>query len=61
MLEFGVRNCAGFTVITREIGSGKTTLIHYLLGRLDRSVVGRTDFEYAARLRWLISVGDDGA
>lgn len=39
MLEFGVRNCAGFTVITGEIGSGKTTLIRYLLSRLDRNVV----------------------
>ena len=26
MLEFGVMNNAGFTVITGEIGSGKTTL-----------------------------------
>ena len=27
MLEFGVMNNAGFTVITGEIGSGKTTLV----------------------------------
>jgi type II secretory pathway predicted ATPase ExeA len=31
MLEFGVRNSAGFAVITGEIGSGKTTLLRYLL------------------------------
>jgi general secretion pathway protein A len=31
MLEFGVMNNAGFTVITGEIGSGKTTLVRYLL------------------------------
>jgi type II secretory pathway predicted ATPase ExeA len=35
LLEFGVLNSAGFTVITGEIGSGKTTLIRYLLKRLD--------------------------
>jgi general secretion pathway protein A len=35
MLEFGVVNCAGFTVITGEIGSGKTTLLRYLLTRID--------------------------
>jgi general secretion pathway protein A len=39
MLEFGVMNTAGFTVITGEIGSGKTTLIRYLLRRLDPQVV----------------------
>lgn len=39
MLEFGVLNSAGFVVITGEIGSGKTTLVRYLLRRLDRHVV----------------------
>jgi type II secretory pathway predicted ATPase ExeA len=38
MLEFGVVNCAGFTVITGEIGSGKTTLLRYLLTRIDPKV-----------------------
>jgi general secretion pathway protein A len=38
MLEFGVMNSAGFTVITGEIGCGKTTLVRYLLGRLDDQV-----------------------
>jgi general secretion pathway protein A len=35
MLEFGVLNNAGFTVITGEIGSGKTTLVRYLLRRIN--------------------------
>ena len=35
MLEFGVMNSAGFTVITGEIGSGKTTLVRHLLKKLD--------------------------
>ena len=38
MLEFGVLNSAGFTVITGEIGSGKTTLVRYLLRKLDTSI-----------------------
>jgi general secretion pathway protein A len=38
MLEFGVMNSAGFTVITGEIGCGKTTLIRYLLRKLDSHV-----------------------
>src|SRR6266581_7162158 len=38
MLEFGVMNSAGFTVITGEIGSGKTTLVRYLLRKLDSNI-----------------------
>jgi type II secretory pathway predicted ATPase ExeA len=38
MLEFGVMNSAGFTVITGEIGSGKTTLVRYLLRKLDHDI-----------------------
>lgn len=38
MLEFGVMNSAGFTVITGEVGCGKTTLVRYLLRRLDDHV-----------------------
>uniref|UniRef100_Q07SP1 AAA ATPase n=1 Tax=Rhodopseudomonas palustris (strain BisA53) TaxID=316055 RepID=Q07SP1_RHOP5 len=36
VLEFGVLNSAGFTVITGDIGSGKTTLVRYLLRRMDK-------------------------
>jgi type II secretory pathway predicted ATPase ExeA len=38
MLEYGILNHAGFTVITGEIGSGKTALIRHLLNSLDDSV-----------------------
>ena len=41
MLEFGIMNNAGFTVITGEIGCGKTTILRYLLRNLDdRIAVG---------------------
>ena len=38
MLEFGVMNNAGFTVITGEIGSGKTTLTRRLLKSVPSSI-----------------------
>jgi general secretion pathway protein A len=38
MLEFGVMNNAGFTVITGEIGSGKTTLVRHLLKMLNPNI-----------------------
>jgi general secretion pathway protein A len=38
MLEFGVMNNGGFTVITGEIGSGKTTLVRHLLRKISPSV-----------------------
>ena len=38
MLEFGVMNNAGFTVITGEIGSGKTTLVRRLLKSLPPNI-----------------------
>ena len=39
MLEFGMMNNAGFTVITGEIGSGKTTLVRHLLKKIDSDVM----------------------
>ena len=49
MLEFGVLNSAGFTVITGEIGSGKTTLVRYLLRKLDKEHQRRPDLKYVGR------------
>lgn len=34
MLEYGVISQSGFTVITGEVGSGKTTIVKHLLGQL---------------------------
>lgn len=58
MLEFGVMNNAGFTVITGEIGSGKTTLIRYLLRNLDPHIgvglVSNTPRGKAELLQWVM-------
>jgi general secretion pathway protein A len=37
-LEYAIRENKGFVVITGEIGSGKTTLINYLLQKIDQNV-----------------------
>ena len=37
-LQYAVREGKGFSVITGEAGTGKTTLVHMLLSRLDGSV-----------------------
>ena len=58
MLEFGVMNSAGFTVITGEIGCGKTTLIRYLLRKLDHHVtaclISNTPRAQDALLPWIL-------
>ena len=37
MLEYGIQNESGFTLISGDVGCGKTTLIRYLLRNLDDS------------------------
>jgi general secretion pathway protein A len=58
MLEFGVLNSAGFTVITGEIGSGKTTLVRYLLRRLDPHIavglIANTPQSHVGLLQWVM-------
>jgi general secretion pathway protein A len=38
-LEYGVAENVGFILLTGEIGSGKTMLVHYILSRLDVSTI----------------------
>jgi general secretion pathway protein A len=38
-LEYGLNDNVGFILLTGEIGSGKTTLIRYLLNNMDSSIV----------------------
>lgn len=37
LLQYGIENCDGFTVITGEVGCGKTTLCNALIRELDPS------------------------
>jgi type II secretory pathway predicted ATPase ExeA len=58
MLEFGVMNNAGFTVITGEIGSGKTTLVRHLLKKLSpritAALISNTPQNRLELLQWVM-------
>jgi general secretion pathway protein A len=62
MLEYGILNHAGFTVITGEIGAGKTTLIRHLLERLPEDVnvgvLSNTPVHRGDLLRWVLMAFD---
>lgn len=58
MLEYGIQNRAAFSVITGEIGCGKTTLIRHLLNQLGEDVtvgmVYNTHQDIANLLEWIM-------
>ncbi len=58
MLKYGLQNQAGFTLITGEVGSGKTTLIRHLLrtleGNLTVGVITNTHRNYGDLLTWIL-------
>lgn len=58
MLEYSILNNAGFTVITGEIGCGKTTLIRYLLSQVSADlvvgVVSDTQVASGDLVRWVL-------
>jgi len=58
LLEYGVLNQAGFTVITGDVGCGKTTLIRHLLNQLDKGVtiglLSNTHKNFSDLLRWVL-------
>jgi type II secretory pathway predicted ATPase ExeA len=57
-LEYGLHSQAGFTVVTGEVGSGKTTLIRHLLNELDEDItvglVSSSHYEMGELLQWLL-------
>jgi type II secretory pathway predicted ATPase ExeA len=58
LLEYGVLNRAGFTVLTGEIGCGKTALIRHLLNALDEDVtvglLSNTHSRFNDLLEWVL-------
>lgn len=58
MMEFGIKNGAGFSVLSGEIGCGKTTLIRHLLNDLATShtvgLVYNTHRDIVDLLEWIM-------
>ncbi len=58
MLQYGMVNNAGFSVITGEIGSGKTTLIRRLLEEMDSDttvgLISNTHQSFGELLQWVL-------
>ena len=58
LLEYGLMNHAGFTVISGDIGAGKTTLIRHLLDNMDREhtvgLISNTHQSFCELLHWIL-------
>jgi type II secretory pathway predicted ATPase ExeA len=56
-LEYGLQNQAGFSLLTGEVGSGKTLLVRKLLGTLGRSyrvgLISNTNKSFSSLLPWI--------
>ena len=57
LLEYGLLNQAGFTVISGDIGTGKTTLIRQLLNQIDPGIkvglISNTHQTFGDLLQWI--------
>jgi putative secretion ATPase (PEP-CTERM system associated) len=58
LLEYGLMNQAGFTVISGDIGAGKTTLIRHVLDNMDREhtvgLITNTHQSFGELLQWIL-------
>jgi len=58
LLEYGLMSQAGFTVISGEIGAGKTTLIRYLLDNMENELtvglISNTHSSFGELLQWIL-------
>jgi len=58
LLEYGLMNQAGFTVISGDIGTGKTTLIRHMLDHMDREhtvgLISNTHRSFGELLQWIL-------
>ena len=62
VLEYGVVHGAGFTVITGDVGCGKTTLIRHLLDSIEQDVtvglISNTRQDIGELLKWVLLAFD---
>ncbi len=58
LLEYGLDDHAGFTVISGEIGAGKTTLIRHLLNNMEQEytvgLISNTHSSFGELLQWIL-------
>ncbi len=58
LLEYGLNDHAGFTVISGEIGAGKTTLIRYMLNNMEHEytvgLISNTHRSFGELLQWIL-------
>ncbi|WP_151669222.1 ExeA family protein [Nitrincola schmidtii] len=58
MLEYGLMSHAGFTVITGDIGAGKTTLVYHMLQQMDEDhvigVINNTHSAFGDLMSWVL-------
>lgn len=58
MLQYGLLSNAGFTVVTGEIGSGKTTLIRQILNEVEHDLtvglISNTHRSFGELLQWVL-------
>jgi general secretion pathway protein A len=62
LLEYGVISHAGFTVVTGDIGAGKTTLIRALLKKIDEDcvigLINNTHASFGGLMEWVLDALD---
>lgn len=62
VLEYGILTRAPITLVTGEVGAGKTTLVHHLLKSIEESVtiglVSNAQGDRGELLRWVMSAFD---
>jgi type II secretory pathway predicted ATPase ExeA len=62
MLEYGLMSQAGFTVVTGEIGAGKTTLIRKLLKKIAKNcvigLINNTHESFGELMAWVLDALD---
>ena len=58
LLEYGLNDHAGFTVISGEIGAGKTTLIRHMLNNMEHEytvgLISNTHRSFGELLQWIL-------